>query len=141
MVVVVLARRLARKSVTLTLNVDEGSLSVQTDDVDHGTMCEGVYGGPWPVGLQWCVSCYHIHDEVTIRRLSTEPGPFDTVSEEQAAPDSGGAEGSPPRLAGGSWHEEPVDGTRATTDRGLGEQEQVGRARLDLARQASPAYE
>ena len=56
--------RLARKSITLTLDVDEGDLWVKTDDVDHGIMCSGVFHGA--VGLRWCVCCYHAEDEVMI---------------------------------------------------------------------------
>ena len=62
--------RLARKSITLTLDVDEGDLWVKTDDVDHGIMVGGVYGGVG--GLRWCVNCYHVEDEVSIERVPIE---------------------------------------------------------------------
>eukprot|EP01043_Picozoa_sp_COSAG02_P054414 COSAG02_NODE_6158_length_3757_cov_2.795790_3_plen_64_part_00 len=60
--------RLARKSITLTLDVDKGILRVKTDDVDHGVMCSGVFHRA--VGLRWCVSCYHAEDEVRIERCA-----------------------------------------------------------------------
>lgn len=63
-------RRLARKSITLTLDADAETLSVKTDDVDHGIMVAGVYGGKG--GLRWCVSCYHVEDEVTIERVAVD---------------------------------------------------------------------
>ncbi len=60
--------RLARKSITLTVDVDEGTLRVKTDDVDNGLMCSRVFHKA--VGLRWCVSCYHAEDEVRIEHIA-----------------------------------------------------------------------